>query len=83
MAPTRLAVDIAKRDLAFCIGTKKISVTAMAGLGHQLPKFRWESWIGAGINSGVFIAGIAEHDALVACAFIFIGSGIDPHGNVR
>ena len=78
----RLTVNIAQGDLAFRIGAELRCQARVAVLGHAAQN-------GVGImdrrrHQGVgFIAGIAEHDALVARPDVLVAGGIDALGNIN
>jgi hypothetical protein len=77
----RLAILVLNSDLALGIRSQGLFLAGMTGLCQQLQnalgiieRCRHEGWR--------FIAGIAKHYALVACAFIFRGSRIHTLCNV-
>jgi len=78
----RLATDIAQGHLALGIWTKLRLFPGMAGFCQQFQDLvaigdrRWHQHRG-------FVAGIAEHDALIARAFVLIARGIDALGDMR
>ena len=77
----RLAVFIFQRDLALRIGLELGPFAGMAKLGHALQDtVRIDDW--GGHEHVGFSAGIAEHDALVAGAFILVAARIDALRNV-
>jgi hypothetical protein len=83
----RLAVDVANGDLALGVRAKLagIAFALVAGGGEQLED------LVAVIDRGRhqfrrFVAGVAEHDALVACAFLdpwLVGRVVDALGDMR
>ena len=82
----RLAIDIFDRHLALGIGTQfaGIAFTLVPGGGKQFENLvavidRRRHQVGG------LVAGVAEHDALIACAFrtLLVGGIIHTLGNVR
>ena len=78
----RLAVLVAQRDLALGVGLEERRGAGMAVGGHALEDLvavieRRRHQVGG------LVAGEAEHDALVAGAFVLVARGVDALGDVR
>ena len=77
----RLAVRIAQRDLALGVGLQRRLLAGMARIGQQFEDLvaviERRRHQGRGLA-----AGIAEHDALVARAFILVAGGVDALGDM-
>ncbi len=78
VAADRLAVLVADRDLALGVGAEHGGAVrlGLARLREVLEDLVGVE-IGAGISSGRLVAGVAEHDALVARALVLVAGGID------
>ena len=59
------------RDLALAVGPQPVDIAFACGRSVRRLRMRWARAIGSGINSGVSIAGVAEHQTLVAGADVF------------
>ena len=70
------AFDIFDCDLGFAVGPEEINFAGLANIGEALGELMREL-DGHGHQLGSFVAGKAEHQALIAGA-----SGIDAHGDI-
>ena len=78
----RLAARITQGHLALGIRAQRLFLARFAGLGQQLQDLVAVMQRRRHQHRG-FAAGIAEHDALVARAFILVAAGVDALGDVR
>ena len=78
----RLAIGIAQGHLAFGVGTEGLFLAGFARRGQQLQNLvavmERRRHQGRGLA-----AGITEHDALIARAFILVAAGVHALGDVR
>ena len=70
------AFDVLDCDLGFAVGSEEINFAGLANIGESLGELMREL-DGHGHQLGSFVAGEAEHQALVAGA-----AGIDAHGDI-
>ena len=77
----RLAVRIAQRDLALGVGQQGRFLAGMARIGQQFEDLVAVEQRRRHQRRGL-AAGIAEHDALVARAFILVAASIDALGDM-
>ena len=79
--PDRLSIDVLKRDLALGVGTERGLIAGVA-CPRQRPQDVVRQVDRRGHQLVGFAARIAEHDSLVAGAYVLVAAGVDALGNI-
>ena len=77
----RLAVLVADRDLGFCVRRQRRFLSAVARVSQELQDLVAEL-DRRRHQLGRLVRGVAEHDALVACALFLVARAVDALGDV-